>query len=188
MERVPEFTPVPCHFGHPRGVADLAQRAASHEQEVGRIDRRAVAKVMVSSAAPRPEWICHWLVAPIWVNVAPCAAVPKPTKCSESPAPAPLPAKSTTMSPLACPALNTKVSLPAPPVSLSAPAPPLSVLSPALPKMLVVQRVAGAGQIAGPLQHQGFHVRRQRVVDRGEHRVGALVEFSITLSPMLSTK
>ena len=28
--------------------------------------------VMISSWASRPEWIVHWLVAPIWVNVAPC--------------------------------------------------------------------------------------------------------------------
>ena len=32
--------------------------------------------VMISSWASRPEWIVHWLVAPIWVNVAPRAAVP----------------------------------------------------------------------------------------------------------------
>ena len=28
--------------------------------------------MIVSSGPPRPEWISHWLVAPIWVNVAPC--------------------------------------------------------------------------------------------------------------------
>ena len=33
--------------------------------------------VMISLWASRPEWICHWLVAPIWVKVAPPAAVQK---------------------------------------------------------------------------------------------------------------
>ena len=28
---------------------------------------------MISSGPSRPEWIVHWLVAPIWVNVAPSA-------------------------------------------------------------------------------------------------------------------
>ena len=37
------------------------------------------------------------------------------------------------LSPLACPALNSKVSAPPLPMSTSIPAPPFSVLSPALP-------------------------------------------------------
>ena len=74
------------------------------------------------------------------------------------------------------PGRNTNVSLPALPTSTSAPAPPLSVLLPALPWRVLLRRVAGAGQVADPLQHQRFHIRRQRVVDRGKYRIGALVE------------
>jgi hypothetical protein len=92
-----------------------------------------LSSVMVSSAPPRPEWISHWLLAPIWVNEAPSPVVPKPMKLNESPAAAPLPAKSMTMSPSASPTWNTKVSLPALPVSRSALPPPSRALSPALP-------------------------------------------------------
>ena len=57
---------------------------------------------------------------------------------------------------------------------MSAPPWPSSVLLPELPKIAVGQHVAGAAQVGAALQHQGLHVRRQRVVDGGEHGVVAL--------------
>src|SRR5262245_20241894 len=40
----------------------------------------------------------------------------------------------------------------------------------------VGQRVAGAVQVGIALQHQGLHVRRQRVVDDGKHRIAAFAD------------
>ncbi len=47
------------------------------------------------------------------------------------------------------------------------------MLLPEFPLKGVVQRIADAREVAGSLQHQGFHVRPQGVVDRGKHRIGA---------------
>src|SRR5262245_27405596 len=79
----------------PERVAHAGRRRHANEKSLGSIDR-TFSKVMVSSGPPRPEWITHWLVAPIWVNVAPCRTVPKPTNCNASPPAAPPPSKSVT--------------------------------------------------------------------------------------------
>ena len=47
-------------------------------------------------------------------------------------------------------------------------------LLPLLPKIVFAEIVAEALQVGAALQHQGLHVRRKPVVDRGENRVVAL--------------
>ena len=39
----------------------------------------------------------------------------------------------------------------------------------------VGQGIAGTGEVAGALQHQGFHVRRERVIDGGQQHVRAFI-------------
>src|SRR5262245_7753019 len=89
-------------------------------------------KVIVSTWASRPEWICHWSVLPIWLTVAPCSSVPKPLSIRKSHPSTWLRLKSATVAPLALPARSTKVSLPAPPIRVFAPR-LTSVSAPLLP-------------------------------------------------------
>jgi len=67
------------------------------------------------------------------------------------------------------------VSLPALPCRTSVPAAhrtcyPLNF------RGVVGKRITASRQIAGALQHQGFHVRRQSLLDGGKHRIGTFAE------------
>ena len=130
----------------------------------------------------------HWLLAPICVKVAPWAAVPKPRNCSESPAAAPLPMKSTTMSPLACPVWNAKMSLPVLPGKLVGARTAVQRLAPALPNMPLASALP-FHHIAGALKHEVLDVRRQGVGDAGVNTASLpSFRFSTTPSLALSTK
>ena len=75
------------------------------------------------------------------------------------------------------PARNLKMSLPAPPPSESLPAPPFSVSLPAPPTRRLANVVAGQRQTGRPCvrpQELDLRTRRERVVDAGDDRVGAL--------------
>ena len=61
-------------------------------------------------------------------------------------------------------------------VIVSAPAPPSRVLLPLLPVSDVVERVAGAVDVAAAGQRQVLDIGAERVADRRLHRVGAFAE------------
>ena len=57
---------------------------------------------------------------------------------------------------------------------MSAPTPPLSEIVAAVAEDRIDKAVAVTLQVGAALQDQGFHIRRERKVDRRKHRVGTL--------------
>ncbi len=124
--------------------------------------------VMVSSRPPgRPEWITQWLVAPIWVNVAPGQLRSRRTAVASAGG-----------------EVHDGVAVGLPGVEhegvvaaiarepVGAGAPVEGVLA-GIAEELVGSVVAGAGEVGRALQHQGVHIGGQRLVHGGEYRIGA---------------